>query len=244
MGWISRISMIFLSLYAGVGVGFITFNVCDSVTARLIGIEDNRVQWGEYIVCQIAGVASTFLVLREYWPCDPPRLRVLSLPAKLAIGLHCFTDYCRVMGLQHIEIDKFVDDLWEYPVIIYHKWADWEDGHPGLYHAAYGETWPAGFESFLESKGVNPKEFRELIWDVVAIVSTSFYAASDNHASCLHLRKLIKSVAAAGVAPLSSRLFVESRFADRNGMGKNITAAQRNEWRQFGANNETTNKLA
>src|SRR6266581_2645942 len=108
------------------------------------------------------------------------KLKALSLTARLAMALHCLRDYCSALALHHIEIELFLEDLWEFPLIESDRWDQWEQGHPPLVHTALGDDWPVGFEDFLGSRKLKQQEFRYLIENVTEIVFGSFYGATDN----------------------------------------------------------------
>ena len=159
-------------------------------------------------------------------------LQTLSLTARLAIALHCFRDYCRKLGLQHVEIERLLDDLWEFPVDnVRERWDEWEHGHPVLLYVGLGDAWPEGFEEFLRSNNVDPDDFRPLITGVVEVVFSSFYAAADDKESMEHLRNVLTIVTAVGVEPRPLERFASSRFADGHGWGKPLTITERDEWR-------------
>ena len=129
------------------------------------------------------------------------------------------------------EIDAFLDDLWEFPIIDHHRWDEWEKRHPALVNTALGDPWPAGFEEFLNARGMSAKEFRSLIGDVVEIVFSSFYGAADDVSSLKFLSRVLNTAEVAGVHLPSLEVFGGSRFVDRGGWGKQLTLAERNAWR-------------
>jgi uncharacterized protein (DUF433 family) len=165
-------------------------------------------------------------------------LRDLSLSARLAVALECFTRYCRRCGLAHAELSAFVDYLWEFPVVISNctpeTFVQWEQGGPSLLDVRPSDPLPPGIEAAVLRAGLSPQEFRDLLFHVVQIVWGSFYAASDDFGSLSHLKNVIRITRAAGVFPPDYALYSSSRFADGGGWGARMTPEQRDEWRRAG----------
>jgi uncharacterized protein (DUF433 family) len=165
-------------------------------------------------------------------------LRNLSLTARLAMALECFTRYCRRRGLEHADLSAFVDYLWEFPVVISNGrpdvFVEWEQGGPVLLDVGPRDPLPPGIEAAVLRAGLAPKEFRDLVFHVMEIVWGSFYAASDDRGSLSHLKNVIRITRAAGVVPPSYTLYSSSRFSDGGGWGARMTPEERDEWRQAG----------
>lgn len=160
-------------------------------------------------------------------------IRALSLTARLAVGLHCFSRYCDKCELVHPAIAALLNDLWEFPVVDELRWDEWEDNHPDLIGVALGDDWPPSFESFLADRSVDPLRFRELLENLVEIVFGSFYAAAEDEASFQHLGKVMEIVGASGIPAPPFVYFAESRFTDRGGWGKQMTTVERDAWRNL-----------
>lgn len=158
-------------------------------------------------------------------------MRELSLTARLAIALHCLERYCEKFELHHVEIDAFLDDLWEFPLVDERRWNEWEQGHPQLVGAALGDAWPAGFKEFLNAHHIDPESFRELLSNVAEIVFGSFYGAAEDVPSMEYLLAVLKVAEQSGIRPPPSRCFADSRFAHCHGWGKKLTAPERDAWR-------------
>lgn len=134
-------------------------------------------------------------------------------------------------NLHHAEIDAFLDDLWEFPLIEEQQWNTWEKNHPSLVHNGLGDPLPSGFQVFLTSQGVDQEEFQRLIANVVEVVFSSFYGAADDASSWDYLKAVLKIADQTGISPPPLGVFLTSRFADRFGWGRKITPAERKEWR-------------
>jgi hypothetical protein len=156
----------------------------------------------------------------------------LSLTAKLALGLHCFAGYCRVRKIDHPAITAFLDDLWEFPIISNPvQFGKWQESHPTLVAVALGDDYPIEFEEFLVENLVSPVEFRDLLANVVEIIFSSFYVASDNGVALQFLDSVLTIVRKHGVISPPKERFAASRFCDRHGWGQPLTPLERDIWR-------------
>jgi hypothetical protein len=157
----------------------------------------------------------------------------LSLTARLAIGLHCFTGYCQARELKHTEIDAFLDDLWDFPLAIAspEAFTKWEDEHPHLVEVGLGDDFSDDFQSVLRHHHIAPQEFRHTIESLIEIVFASFYGASQNQESLDSLRSVIAATTGSAVTPAPSDLFAASLFADNHGWGKPLAESERDQWR-------------
>jgi hypothetical protein len=161
--------------------------------------------------------------------------RELSATARLAVALHCFAMFCKSHRLKHSEIDQFLDDLWEFPLIRSDRWSQWERNHPELVHTALGGDWPPGFTSILDEHAIRPDEFRKLIGSVVEIVFSAFYGAVDDSLTMTFLSQVTNVVRSLGVKLPSASSFSESLFSERSGWGSPITCEVRDKWRALDA---------
>ncbi|MCA9107488.1 MAG: hypothetical protein KDA83_18880 [Planctomycetales bacterium] len=157
----------------------------------------------------------------------------LSLTARLAIGLHCFTDYCQTRELKHTEIDAFLDDMWGLPLAITspEAFTAWEEKHPHLVEVGLGDEFSDEFQAVLRHKNISPQELRHIIESVIEIVFASFYGAPQNQQSLDSLRSVIAATTGYGVPPAPPSLFAASLFADNHGWGKPLTGSMRDQWR-------------
>ena len=157
----------------------------------------------------------------------------LSLTARLAIGLHCFTDYCQTRELKHTEIDAFLDDMWGLPLAITspEAFTAWEEKHPHLVEVGLGDEFSDEFQAVLRHKNISPQELRHIIESVIEIVFASFYGAPQNQQSLDSLRSVIAATTGYGVTPAPPSLFAASLFADNHGWGKPLTGSMRDQWR-------------
>lgn len=157
----------------------------------------------------------------------------LSLPARLAVALHCFERYCRAKGLRHGLIDTFIERLWELPCAL--RFADWEKPLPQLVHVAFevgrGEAFPNEILDLLASAGVLEKEFGQLLVSTVDIIYGSAYGASNDVGSLKSLELVLCVATSVGVAPPPAQPFLISLFGVRHGWGLVLDPNQRDIWR-------------
>lgn len=157
----------------------------------------------------------------------------LSLPARLAVALHCFERYCRAKGLRHILIDTLIERMWELPCARY--FPDWEKPLPELIHISFdigeGRAFPTEIVDLLGSVGVAEREFGELLVCTVMIIYTSAYGKSDDPGSLEFLQRVFSVTSLAGVTPPPAEPFMQSLFAENYGWGVVLTAEQRDGWR-------------
>lgn len=173
---------------------------------------------------------STELMSQKLFEKFPDDLyRHLSLTARMAVALHCFSRYCSKLELRHDDIDAFVDYLWEFPLI--ERWDLWEEHAPRLLQVALGDNWPADLQEFLLIRLESANQFRTLLGAVAEIVFGSGYGAADDEMSMRYLAKAIYLVDQFGVRPPPPEEFAESLFVDNHGWGNKITEEVRNRWR-------------
>jgi hypothetical protein len=154
---------------------------------------------------------------------------LLSLPARVAVALHCFEGYCRAKGLRHYLIDTFLNHMWELPVIA--SFPEWESRNGDLVDAGLGDPFPQEIVTLLRSVGASEEEFRRLVQSTVEIIYSSAYAASDNAGSLRFLGEVLHIASGLGVAPPPAQPFLMSLFADNYGWGMRISREQRDAWR-------------
>jgi hypothetical protein len=157
--------------------------------------------------------------------------RELSLTARLAVGLHCFSRYCKRHELVLSLIDKFLDDLWEFPLAYGQRWAEWEEHHSELVYSGLGDPLPVGLEPVLKARGIDPGEFHRFVSDVMEIVFSSFYGAADSDFSYKCLAAVIEVTRREGIELPPLGRFSGSKFADRAGWGEPIAQEERDAWR-------------
>jgi hypothetical protein len=136
--------------------------------------------------------------------------------------------------LVHVEIDKFLDDLWVFPLVDSDRWDQWENAHPTLVHVGLGDLWPDEFEKWLTTHHVDPQHFRRLLGNVVEVVFSSFYGAADDKLSLEYLLEVLAIVAEVGVNPPPLAKFGCSLFVDGHGWGRRLSAEERDGWREIG----------
>jgi hypothetical protein len=165
--------------------------------------------------------------------CDINNYRKLSLPARLAISLHCFERYCRAKGLRHPRIEVFLNYMWELPCAP--SFVDWDREGYRLADAGFCVTEDMAFSceliDLLTSAGITEDEFRKLLLSVVEIIHGSAYSASDDAGSLRCLETVLFITAQAGVEPPPIQPFSISAFDENYGWGADLTPDQRDKWR-------------
>jgi hypothetical protein len=155
--------------------------------------------------------------------------RELSLRARVAVALLCFDRYCQARGLTHPKIDLFLDRMWELPCL--QSLPEWESRPCELVHVGLGDSFPPDFADLFERDRFLKREFRELLESTVEIIYCSAYAKGDNAGSLRFLERVLSICSAASVIPPSVQPFSGSLFADDDGWGKPLSAAERDAWR-------------
>ena len=157
----------------------------------------------------------------------------MSLTARLAIGLRCFTDYCFKLELRHPEIDAFLDCLWRFPLTMSSpdSFAAWENTQPHLVDVGLGDEFSADFLSFLHGVGVSDTDFRHVVESLIEIVFSSLYGGAQNEQSLDFLHSVIAATALFDVWPPPPNLFSTSLFVDNHGWGKPLSNDECNRWR-------------
>jgi hypothetical protein len=96
-----------------------------------------------------------------------------------------------------------------------------------------GDDLPADFKTFLIDRGEDPVQFSLLVMNLVEIVFDSFYTAANNERALEYLARVIELTAPAGVKPPPAELFATSPFTARGGWGPEMTASERDRWRNI-----------
>lgn len=164
-----------------------------------------------------------------------PAVSSLSLRARAAVALTIFEDYRRARGLEHPEIEAFKDHLWWYvstAVDDNSSFEGWRSGGPPLVEVGLGDEYPAGFETFLASRGVPEGEFRQALSGTTEVLYGSFYGAADDAGSRRDLRELWAVAEPLGVPCPDPNRFNGSQWADRGGWGLLPSPEVLARWRQ------------
>jgi hypothetical protein len=155
--------------------------------------------------------------------------RTLSLPARLAVGIHCFERYCNAKGLRHPMISDFINHMWELPCA--KSFTKWESQACEFVHVGLGDPFPPEIVDLLRTVTVTEEEFRGLVESVVEIIYSSAYGASDDARSLKYLGRVLFITASVGVTPPPARSFLISLFDVRHGWGPRLEANERDIWR-------------
>jgi hypothetical protein len=163
-------------------------------------------------------------------------VRPLSLRARIAIALHLFRGYCHRRGLNHPEIDRFVEHLWEFIGLPDggRGFPSWEKREPPLALVGLGDDFPPGFDSLLRAAGVSAAEFRHVLSCTTEVLYSSMYAAADEEGSLRYLLELASVAESVGVEWPHMDCFGGSHWFDGHGWGQRPSPQELAEWRRAG----------
>jgi hypothetical protein len=160
-------------------------------------------------------------------------LSSLSLSGRLAVALHLFEGYCERRGLDHPELQTFVDSLWRsIGPIGPEEVKKWEAEQPPLVGAGLGWEYPSGFEEYLDSHEVPELEFRSVLCWTTEVLYGSLYGAADDQGSLRFLEALADKVEEFSVPWPDIQRFASSRWIDRSGWGNPLTSEELARWRE------------
>jgi hypothetical protein len=160
----------------------------------------------------------------------------LSLSARIAIALHLFRGYCNRRGLNHRDIDRFVEHLWEFIALPPGGggFKPWVKREPPLTYAGLGDDFPPGFDLVLRSAGVSAAEFRQVLGCTTEVLYSTMYGAADEEGSRRYLSELASVAESVGVEWPDMSCFGESKWSDCHGWGMRPSEQQLAEWRRAG----------
>ncbi len=163
-------------------------------------------------------------------------MRPLSLSARLAIALHLFRGYCNRRGLDHPEIDRFLEHLWEFIALPVDGGGlePWRKREPPLTHVGLGDDYPAGFEAVLRAAGVSAADFRQVLTCTTELLYSSMYAAADELGSRQCLAELASVAESVGVEWPDMRCFAGSIWSDGHGWGQRPSERELAKWKHAG----------
>jgi hypothetical protein len=166
----------------------------------------------------------------------PHDLRPISLSARIAIALHLFRAYCNRRGLNHPEIDRFVEHLWEFIALPVGGagFEPWRKREPPLTYVGLGDQYPTEFESVLATAGVSATEFRQVLGSTTEVLYSAMYGAADEEGSRRYLSELASVAESVGAEWPDMSCFRESKWSDCHGWGKRPTEQELTEWRRAG----------
>jgi hypothetical protein len=134
--------------------------------------------------------------------------------------------------LDHPEIKAYIEHLWKFMMLDGPEaFRRWEADEPSLVVTGLGWEYPRGFEDYLREHAVPAGEFRWALENTAEVVYGSLYGAADNPGSRRHLAELADLVAPLEVPWPDIRRFAESRWADRGGWGRVLSADELASWR-------------
>lgn len=133
---------------------------------------------------------------------DYPDVTALSLRARLAIALILFRAYCECRRLSHLEIDRYLNHLWEFigQPDDGSAFGHWIETEPPLTQPGLGYDYPSGFESALAAAGMRESEFRQALVCTTEVLYNSMHAAADEEESRRYLLELTRIIVPLGVA--------------------------------------------
>jgi hypothetical protein len=150
----------------------------------------------------------------------------------LALALHLFRGYCKRRGVEHPDVDRYVDYLWEFigfddP----EAFGRWVKKEPPLVAAGLGCEFRTAFKQVLAAAGVSEKEFQQALMSCTEVLYTSMYGACDDEGSKRYLSELADIAVPLGVKWADIRRFAASRWEDEHGWGKPLTPQELAQWR-------------
>ena len=150
---------------------------------------------------------------------DSHDIRPLSLSARIAIALHLFQGYCNRRGLDHLEIERFVEHLWEFIALPAGGggFEDWKKREPPLTYVGLGDDIPPEFDSVLRAAGVSASEFRQVLSCTTEVLYSTMYGAADEEGSRQYLSDLARIAESVGAEWPSMSCFSESKWSDCHG---------------------------
>jgi hypothetical protein len=160
----------------------------------------------------------------------------LSLSARIAIALHLFRGYCNRRGLDHPEIDRFVEHLWEFIALPPGGggFREWVKREPPLTYVGLGDHYTAEFDSVLRAASVSAAEFRQALTCTTEVLYSTMYGAADELGSRQYLSELAIVADSVGVEWPDMSCFSGSKWADCHGWGKHPSEQELAEWRRAG----------
>jgi hypothetical protein len=160
----------------------------------------------------------------------------LSLSARIAIALHLFRGYCNRRGLNHPEVDRFAEHLWEFIALPPGGggFEPWRMREPPLTYTGLGDDFPPDFETVLTSAGVSAAEFRRVLSCTTEVLYSTMYGAADEKGSRQYLSELAGVAESVGAEWPDMSCFSESKWSDGHGWGKRPSEQDLAEWLRAG----------
>jgi len=160
----------------------------------------------------------------------------LSLSARIAIALHLFRGYCNRRGLDHPEIHRFVEHLWEFIGLPpggggFDQWVKRE---PALTFVGLGDDFPPEFDSVLRAAKVSAAEFRQALSCTTEVLYSTMYGAADEEGSRRYLSELASIAESAGAEWPDMNCFAASKWSDGHGWGQRPSERDLAEWKSAG----------
>jgi hypothetical protein len=160
----------------------------------------------------------------------------LSLSARIAIALHLFRGYCNRRGLDHLEIDRFVEHLWDFITLPAGGggFGDWKKREPPLTYVGLGDDLPPEFDSVLGAASVSAAEFRQVLTCTTEVLYSTMHGAADEKGSRQYLSELASVAESVGAEWPDMSCFSESKWSDCHGWGNRPSEQELAVWRRAG----------
>lgn len=160
----------------------------------------------------------------------------MSLSARIAIALHLFRGYCYRRGLDHPEIDRFIEHLWEFITLPPGGggFDEWQKREPPLTFVGLGDDFAHDFECLLDARDVSVVEFRHILACTTEVLYSSMFAAADEKGSRKDLSELARVAESVGAKWPEMSCFAGSKWSDGHGWGQPLSARELAEWKNAG----------
>ena len=157
--------------------------------------------------------------------------RRLSVNARLAGALHVLTQVVRRTGLNHPDVNGFIDHLWRWPTVTPETFGEWEGYESPALDAAMGDPLTPDLEAASRRAGVDPAGLRQLLASTAEIVYHGLFSVPNQAESLGHLRTVARVAATYGASLPPAELFAESPWSANGGWGAPMAAAEVGRWR-------------
>jgi hypothetical protein len=157
--------------------------------------------------------------------------RRLSVNARLAGALHVLAQVVRRTGLNHPDVQGFIDHLWQWPTVTPETFGEWEGYHSPALDAAMGDPLTPDLEAESRRAGVDPADLRHLLAGTAEIVYHALFSVPNQAESLGHLRTVERLGRTYGASLPAAELFEESPWSANGGWGRSMAVADVERWR-------------
>lgn len=120
------------------------------------------------------------------------KLRPLSIPARLAVGLRLFGRYVRVRGLEDDTIWSFLADMWEFPLLAtLEDRNEWSENRGELADFGLGDELPDELEEELVTLAISEDFFELWVTNLSELAWTNLLEGPQDEESLGFLRILL-----------------------------------------------------